>query len=405
MATLIRLNKSFVDNVEPPQPYPDGKVRQAFHRDDTLQGFGLRVASTGTKTYIAETRVNGRNRRMSLGQHGRITCEQARKQAMKVLGDIALGGDPAADKKTARARSVTLHQVYRDYLLTRKNLKPNTLHDYKRCIEGALADWLDKPITEISKDMIELRHRALGERSAARANNTMRVLRALFNFAREQYEDAEGNSVLVVNPVERLSKNRAWYRVERRQTVLKPHQLKAWYGALMQLNRETTRDYLLVLLLTGLRRSEGSQLRWEHIDLEDRSLTVPVTKNGKPHTLPLSDHLYTLLKRRSEESESPWVFPSSVNDGPLTEPRTALERIEALCGIEFTLHDLRRTFITTAESLDISAYAVKRLVNHTASHDVTAGYIIASTERLRIPMQRITDYIIKNFDLEPTANA
>lgn len=391
---MAKLSKAVIDRIEPPIPYPDGKPRQEFHRDDTLRGFALRVTSNGAKTYIVETRINGRSRRISLGPHGRITCEQARKQAMKVLGDIALGGDPAADKKTARARSVTLRQVYRDYLLTRKNLKPNTLHDYERCIEGALADWLDKPIAEISKDMIELRHRNLGERSAARANNTMRVLRALFNFAREQYEDAEGNAVLVANPVERLSKNRAWYRVERRQTVLKPHQLKTWYDAVMQLNRETTRDYLLLLLLTGLRRSEGSQLRWEHIDLKDRSLIISDTKNRQPHTLPLSDYLYTLLKRRSEESESAWVFPSSMKDGPLTEPRTALERIETLSGIRFTLHDLRRTFITTAESLDISAYAVKRLVNHTASHDVTAGYIITSVERLRAPMQRITDYLL-----------
>jgi integrase len=64
-------------------------------------------------------------------------------------------------------------------------------------------------------------------------------------------------------------------------------------------------------------------------------------------------------------------------------------------GISFTIHDLRRTFMTIAESLDISAYAVKRLANHKMNNDITAGYIIADVERLRDPMQKITDYILK----------
>ena len=59
------------------------------------------------------------------------------------------------------------------------------------------------------------------------------------------------------------------------------------------------------------------------------------------------------------------------------------------------VHDLRRTFITTAESLDIPAYALKRLLNHKMNHDVTAGYIIMDVDRLRKPMQKITDYLLK----------
>ena len=64
------------------------------------------------------------------------------------------------------------------------------------------------------------------------------------------------------------------------------------------------------------------------------------------------------------------------------------------------LHDLRRTFITAAESLDISAYALKRLLNHKMSNDVTAGYIINDVERLRKPMQLITDHLLKLINSE-----
>lgn len=74
-----------------------------------------------------------------------------------------------------------------------------------------------------------------------------------------------------------------------------------------------------------------------------------------------------------------------------------------LTDIQFTVHDLRRTFITIAESVDIPAYALKRLLNHKMSNDVTAGYIVADVERLRKPMQLITDYILKCMDITKSA--
>lgn len=73
-------------------------------------------------------------------------------------------------------------------------------------------------------------------------------------------------------------------------------------------------------------------------------------------------------------------------------------------GVQFTVHDLRRTFITIAESLDITAYALKRLMNHKMSNDVTAGYIIVDVERLRKPMQLITDYILKCMEVIESAD-
>ncbi|STX50744.1 phage related integrase [Legionella busanensis] len=71
-------------------------------------------------------------------------------------------------------------------------------------------------------------------------------------------------------------------------------------------------------------------------------------------------------------------------------------KVAELSGIPFTIHDLRRTFATIAESLDLPAYALKRLLNHKMTNDVTAGYIMRDVERLRKPMQRITDHLIRN---------
>ena len=72
-----------------------------------------------------------------------------------------------------------------------------------------------------------------------------------------------------------------------------------------------------------------------------------------------------------------------------------MRKVTAASGVEFTVHDLRRSFITIAESLDIPAYALKRLLNHKDGNDVTAGYIVANVERLRKPMQQITDFLLK----------
>lgn len=86
---------------------------------------------------------------------------------------------------------------------------------------------------------------------------------------------------------------------------------------------------------------------------------------------------------------------TSPNTGYNVEPRKVMKKIIDQSGAIFTLHDLRRTFITIAESLDIPVYALKRLLNHKMTQDVTAGYIVMDVERLRQPMQQITDYILK----------
>ena len=389
----IRISNSKVSKLTPPAPKPDGKPNHVFYRDDQLQGFGLRITSNGVMSYVVEKRVNGKSKRITVGRHGVITPEQARKEAQKLLGEMTGGKDPVAEKRDKRIQAVSLRETYKAYLLSRKDLKPNTLHDYKRCIEGSLGDWLEKPVTSITKDMVEERHSKLGAKSHARANNTMRVLRALMNYATEKYEAQDGKPVLSSNPVDRLSKSRAWYNVKRRQTLLTPTQLKPWYEATMLLNQETTRDFLHFILFTGLRRSEATMLTWEYVDFKERSFLIADTKNKEPHRLPMTDFIEDLLKRRKQDSDKIWVFPSPVTDGPLKEPRTALERITELSKIEFQLHDLRRTFITIAESLDIPAYALKRLLNHKSANDVTAGYIVSNIERLREPMQRVTDYI------------
>lgn len=395
----MRITKSFVDKVIPPKVSPNAKQAQDFYRDSAIPGFGLRVMDTGTKSFIVEKRIAGKVKRITLGKYGNLTVEQAKKEAMKLLGDVATGNDPIAQKQNDKVQRITLLDTFNDYLATRKDLKPGTVENYKKNLNWAFEDWLMKPITSITKDMVEQRHREVGKRSHSSANNGMRILRALFNHARKKYEDDQGKSVIVVNPVDRISNNRAWYKVPRKQTLLRPHQLKPWYEATLQLNNATTRDYLHFLLFTGLRRSEASRLEWSEVDFDSNTFTILETKNSNIHTLPLSTYLRSLLLSRYEERSSPFVFPSDSERGYLIEPRTAVTRVSTLSGVTFTLHDLRRTFITIAESLDVPAYALKRLLNHKDINDVTAGYIISDVRRLQEPMEKISSYILSKVDL------
>ncbi len=391
---MQKITKSFVDKVTPPPFKPDGKPAQKFYRDDFLKGFALRVTSAGSKSFIVEKRIDGKVKRITLGKYGSLTAERARKQAQALIGDIATGGNPIAKRKADKAERVTLQQVLDTYLRTHNNLKPSTIHDYRYAIEIGLSSWLNKPLLSITKDMVEAQHTKLGERSHARANNTMRVLRALFYFAMDQYENGSGNPIIAVNPVSRLGKNRAWFKVDRKRTLIKPHQLAPWYQGTLQLNQEVTRDYLHFLLFTGLRRSEAARMTWKDVDLTGRTFTIPDTKNSEPHTLPLSDFLYELLMRRYATKEDDWVFPSPRGNSYLQDPKKSVARVGAISQVPFALHDLRRTFITIAESLDIPAYALKQLLNHKSPNDVTAGYIVTDVERLRKPMQKISAFIL-----------
>jgi integrase len=316
----MKLTKSVVDHLAPPT------TGQTFYRDDLLKGFGLRITAGGAKSFVIEKRINGKVRRITLGRYGALTVEQARKEAQKLLGKVACGVDPLAERRDAEARAVTLGEVFGAYLAVRTALKPNTVHDYRRVMREAFPDWRDRPLAALTKEAVAKRHSELGARSPARANNAMRVLRALYNFASEQYEDAQGRSLFPDNPVQRLSRTKAWHRVDRRRRVVKRTELPAWFAAVRHLkddaapHADTVADYLLLLLFTGLRRSEAMGLRWENVDFAERTLTIPDTKNREPHTLPLSAYLVELLTARAEQADSPYVFPGKGPKGISPNP-------------------------------------------------------------------------------------
>jgi integrase len=384
-----KLNKTFVDGL----PYPE--KGQVFYWDSDLQGFGMYVGMK-SKTWFVEKRINNKTKRVSLGKYPAKTAEQARSDAMTDINKMSSGIDVLQEKREVNMKAVTLGEVFEAFLDSRQ-LKPKTVTDYKGVINNLYADWQKHPITNITRDAVERRHKEIGtDRGEAYANLAARTLRSVLNYASAKYETGKGLSILPENPVKRISQTRSWYKVERRTGHLKAHQLAAWFDAVLTIDNPTIRDYLIFVILTGCRKDESAKLQWTDIDLIDNSYVLRNPKNGRTIQLPLSSYLVDMLKDRKTNSTSDFIFSGDGARGYLVEPKRQLAKIIEKTDMPFTMHDLRRTFITIAESLDVSSYAVKALVNHKASDDVTGGYIQMNVERLRKPMQAITDFILKS---------
>jgi len=374
------------------------------YKDTSTKGLELRVSSSGYKCFTYRGTLNGKDVRVKIGEFEVfINLKDARKKASIYRAQILEGIDPNKAKHSKKLTNITLLDCLNDYLSLKTTLKPRTQKQYKNEITKYLASWLNKPLNSISSKDIVTRHRKITKNSPSVANRVMRLVRALYNFASQEYEDAEGNSLFPNNPVNKLSHQKLWNKIKRKQGVIKKHQLKAWFEATDELPDiteygSTLKDYLQLIIFTGLRKNEAASLEWNNIDFKDKTLYVPITKNGKPHTLPLSNYLYKLLKRRYKHKTNSYVFPARYGEKHLTTPQKGILRVRDIANLYFTLHDLRRTFITIAESLDISPYAVKKLVNHSMSNDVTADYIVWDIDRLRKPMQQITDFIITKIE-------
>jgi integrase len=406
-ATTVRKVNFTKAEIERVPPAPAGK--RDYYNDTKVRGLQLMVTDTGAKSYYLYMRNAGRPHRHRLGAHPALTPELARMKATVARGRAAGGVDLRAERKAEERSRVTLVDAFEAYKQARSGLRPTTLYYYGRYIEVGFATWKDRPLVKLTKESIAKEHKRLtDERGPAYADGAMRSLRAVINFAQFHYEAPDGSPLLPENPVRRLSQTRAWNRVKRRTTYVKPPQLAPWFAAVLALKADpekheacTVADWLLLLMLTGLRRSEGLQLRWADVDLAHKTLTVRDPKNHINHTLPLTDYLHELLKaRRDAKPEDSYVFSSYGEHGYLVDPRKPLEQVAAESGVKFTPHDLRRTFITVAESIDVPAYALKRLLNHKMRNDVTAGYIITDVERLRKPMQDVTNFILRSAGLK-----
>jgi integrase len=366
--TRLRFNKKALENVPLPQP----GSRFTFH-DLEVPGLQLRVTDRGVKSFCVFRRSKrGAPERITIGRFPTLSVERARVKAKRYLADLGEGVSVVAQQRNAALEGRTLDDVHREYLVSRgatlvtvhrkdgraveqgrlssnAKLKESTARDYVTVMAKKFADWRTKPLASITRDMVEARHLLLSQRSPAEANRAMRYLRALFVFASD-YRKSDGQPVIPDNPVRRLSTKRLWNRIERRTRYIEPEQLAAWWQAVQSLkdkpqypSREVHRDYLQLLLLTGLRRTEALCLRWENVNLKHGTLCAVDTKNRSDHMLPMGRYLWDLMRRRRHASDSDWVFANPLTGNRITDPHRQVVNVVAKSGVPFSPHDLRRT--------------------------------------------------------------
>jgi integrase len=380
---------------------PDPSGRQQLFWDTEIKGLAVLVSgTTSARTYVVQRTIGakGPTRRLTIGPVNTIDLEQAKDLGADMLNDLRRGIDPKA-----KTTNWTLKEALDGYIAARKDLRPTSIRAYRN-IERTLADWLDTPLRDITADMVEAKHvelaaaieaaaerrRSVEERANARqysgqssANMTMRTLRVIYNFVADRVAD------MPPNPVRRLK--RQWYAEPRRTRLVRSEDLPRFYTAVKAMRNEVARDYILLLLFSGLRKTEAATLKWTDVDFAERVIRIraSATKGNRKLDLPMCDVVRNILVARRALGDSGFVFPGAGESGRLWDP--GLAAIKKATGIEISAHDLRRTYVTVAESTDISPIAIKALINHSVGSDVTSGYVVISTERLREAAQRVCD--------------
>ena len=327
-----------------------------------------------------------------------MSTEDARDVAGQMLLKIKGGVDPKflSHLTVTKNVDVTLEKVLIDFLQDR-SLKERTSKEYRYQITRAFKDWLQRPVSMITKDEVREWYVA-GRETQADTDNTFRILKSMMNYAvgREWIDD---------NPCKIISVLKLGYRKQRRTTSLSiEHELPQFIRAFVDFqpirrSQVTGKDYLTLLLWHGYRAGEARHIRWRDVDFDKRSVTIPDPKNHEPHILPLTEvpHFLFLTRRRelpdniigTDEYLDHWVFPNRSGTGPITDVRKTAKTIFINAGIpRYTPHDIRRTFASTLNYMGVGYADLKALLNH-KTKDITETYI--QPQRLAEQLESVGD--------------
>ena len=390
---------------------PTPHVGYAIHWCPATPGFGCRVTAAGARAWIAERRVNGKTKRTTLGRvDGRnaITCEAARRLMVTVSSELQQGIDRAADRRAERQleaqaateEQLTLAKALREYVAKKRRakdglaLKERTKADYLAMIEpgkvsfdgkpfadGALFTLAEKPLARIDGADIARLFASLSTRGARQQTYAMQVLRAVLNWHGVNVPD---------NPLGKEVAGKD--RIPLAKTVgdprpIPPEKLKPWWTAASAKAGNVAADFYRVMLLTGARGGELKAVKIADVDVDGARITLRDTKNRSDHALLLSKQAAEIIKPHVKGKRPPALL-FEVGDA-----RKTLQTINKAAGVTITPHDLRATFASVAEEL-VSAYTLKRLLNHAESGDVTGAHYVAKSEtQLRNGWQTVADFI------------
>ncbi len=344
-------------------------------RDRMLSGFCVRM-NARTRTFRVATSVAGRQFRLTLGHWPLMNVEEARSLAMEVLRECRAGRIPAREVKVALP---TVKEALLAYCEA-KGIKSSSCKRYDSLMRTHFGAWLDRPVADLQggafsghcSDFAQARGAALVEVSRGLWGALIKFINAV-------------HGLELVSPFAKLAAAGLMPdRAQPRARVLQECDLPAWKAALEKLG-EPQRDFLLLALQTGLRRNECRELRRTQIDLTKGILSIPETKNGKPHSLPITEAMREVLERRCLDLQPADELFAGVSAGHLS-------KMASRAGSPpFMLHDLRKLLATTGERMGLGDAVLRRILNHTAprSDVLHRHYVNLGHEDIRAPLQLI----------------
>ena len=360
----VNFTKTNLDKLHLPQ---SGWV---YYQDEKTPGLSIGVGNAGIKTFCLYKRINGRPERVKIGRYPETSIEQARRRAMDLQGQIAQGKNPAEAKRD-KLSELNLQDLFDLYI--KRYAKPHglrTIYDMEQlfnCYLGKLTaerkkhgrertkpagsvDWSGKKISLITqRDVCKLHHDIGTLSGKIVANRVVDLLRAVFNRCKKL------KLIDIQNPAEGIEA----FKETKRDRFLQMDEIPKFFNALL-CETEQNRDFFMLSLMTGARKSNVLSMRWKDLDLAQELWKVPeeISKNGQPMLIPLTKTALEVLKRRLESSDSDFIFPGAGKFGHMTSPKRAWQRVVSRAKIDnIRPHDLRRSLgswmVNTGASLAI----------------------------------------------------
>ena len=374
-----RITKRAIDALE----CPTGKDR-VFLWDDALAGFGVGAFPTGKKVYVAQYRQNGRSRRVAIGDHGRLTPDEARSQAKTILGAVETGADPIEERRAARAVR-TFRELAEDFmrLHVAAKRKTRTGEEYERLLRlYALPAIGSRRVLDVRRADIARLHGSMAATPRA-ANHALALVSAIWNWAARRDEVA-----LADNPAKGIER----YPEQGRERFLTSEEFARLGAALSEgesvglpysvdeskpgakhapkaENRRVRLDPFAVaairlLILTGARLREILDARWSQVDLERGVIFLADSKTGKK-PIYLSAAAQAVLAGLPRIEGNPHVIAGAKDGAPradLKKPWAAVCRAAGLEGVR--LHDLRHSFASFGAGASLGLPIIGKLLGH-----------------------------------------
>lgn len=346
---IQKLTAAFVQNAQAKA----GEDR-TYYWDSSLPSFGLMVTKTGHRSWKVQYR-NGQKRSPRITLSSVLNLDNARKEARKLLGEVARGQDPAQERRKA-SNPNTLRAVAERYL-EREGRKlrsaPRRKQDLERLVYPTLGD---RPIDEIKRsDINALLDTVEDERGAAMADSILATLRRVCGW--HAIRDDRYTPPFVRGIARRTKEER-----ERSRILTDDELRRVWKAA------ETFPGpwgvYIRFLLLTACRRTEAAGMTWD--ELSNGIWTIPAkrVKTGVETALPLSKAALKLLSGIPRIQDCPYVFTSS-GRGPITNFSFSKLQLDMASGVkDWRLHDLRRTARVLMSRAGVNADVAERCLGH-----------------------------------------